>query len=301
MRFKKVGHVAEKYKEVQNKACDILDEADGKALFSKDAWTKEIGNGLTRVMAGGRHIEKAAINFSHVTGNYTERMAKMAGKSGKTFSATGVSSIIHPVNPFVPITHMNIRYFETDSGLSWFGGGIDLTPHYIDKKEASYFHKEIKKVCDQSNTRFYTKFKKWADDYFFITHRNETRGIGGIFFDQLEPEKEYGFDLLLEFTLNIGKLYPILYAELMEQKKDTPYTEQHKAWQLLRRGRYIEFNLVYDRGTKFGLDSGGNTESILVSMPPMASWIYDQVPKAGSAEKETLDMLKKDIDWLTIK
>ncbi|MBE0650372.1 MAG: oxygen-dependent coproporphyrinogen oxidase [Bacteroidales bacterium] len=295
-----ISEVASRYREIQDRACEMLEKADSIAKFSRNSWEKEIGSGMTRVLENGAKIEKAAINFSHVSGEYTSEMAKMAGRSSGRFAATGVSSIIHPVSPLVPIIHMNIRYFELNDGTSWFGGGIDLTPHYVDKAEASWFHKKLKGTCDLYDLNFYSEFKKQADDYFFLPHRNETRGVGGVFFDQIEPSGMEDFEKLFDFTSALGKLYPEIYSEILGKKSNLDYSEKEKSWQYVRRGRYVEFNLLYDRGTKFGLASGGNTESILLSMPPQANWAYQYLPEEGSLENETLDLLKKDIDWINL-
>ena len=296
----RIKDVASNYSDIQERACEMLGNADGAAKFSRNQWQKEIGSGMTRVLENGEKIEKAAINFSHVSGNYSQDMARMAGRSAGRFAATGVSSIIHPVSPLVPVIHMNIRYFELDNGDSWFGGGIDLTPHYVDKVEASWFHEKLKETCDQFDVKFYPNFKKQADDYFFLPHRNETRGIGGIFFDQQEPSSADEFEKLLGFTVALGNLYPEIYSEILEKKSTLKYTDEQKKWQYLRRGRYVEFNLLYDRGTKFGLASGGNTESILLSLPAQANWSYQYVPVVGSSEEETQNLLKKDIDWINL-
>jgi coproporphyrinogen III oxidase len=215
-----------------------------------------------------------------------------------TFYATGVSIVIHPKSPIVPIIHMNIRYFEMNNGLRWLGGGIDLTPHYVNEVDAKFFHQTLKKVCDRHHKDYYTKFKTWADDYFFIKHRNETRGIGGIFFDRLNENDSLSFEKNLAFWKEVGETFAPLYVELMNKNKNLTYTEKEKQWQLLRRGRYTEFNLVYDKGTKFGLETNGRIESILMSLPPVASWIYDFKPQPGSKEEKTLSLLKKGIDWV---
>ncbi|MBN2638205.1 MAG: oxygen-dependent coproporphyrinogen oxidase [Bacteroidales bacterium] len=293
--------VAKEYNVLQLRACEIVEKAEGTTKFVHHDWTKEIGSGNSAVLQGGQRIEKAAINFSQVSGNYTEEMAKSAGMKPGKFFATGISSIMHPINPMVPIIHMNVRYFELEDGTSWFGGGIDLTPHYIDKKEAAWFHQQLKAVCDRFDVNFYPDFMKQADDYFFLSHRNETRGVGGIFFDHQQPSGEEVFEKLFEFTTALAKLYPEIYVEILENKSDKAFGEKEKEWQNIRRGRYVEFNLIHDRGTKFGLVSGGNTESILLSMPPLAEWKYQFVPEPGSAEEYTLRMLKKDIDWIHLK
>lgn len=294
----KFNKVVEQYQQIQNKACRILSECDGEAIFSKDEWTKEIGKGLTRVITNGAKIEKGAINFSKVSGIFNQQMAKTIGVEGSNFSATGVSSIFHPQNPFSPIIHMNIRYFELDSGVYWFGGGIDLTPHYVDENQARYFHSQLKKVCDRYNINFYQDFKQQADNYFFIEHRDESRGVGGIFFDHLNSNSDLSFDELFEFTLELGLLYPKMYAEILDTTSSLQYEADQKEWQNYRRSRYVEFNLIYDRGTKFGLESNGNAESILVSMPPEAKWIYNYNVKPNSNEEKTMNFLKKGINWV---
>jgi coproporphyrinogen III oxidase len=194
---------------------------------------------------------------------------------------------------------MNIRYFEMEDGTHWFGGGIDLTPHYIVPEDATYFHQKLKQTCDSFDPSYYPKFKEWADDYFFIRHREETRGIGGIFYDRLSATSDSHFQELLDFSLALGRLFPEVYTHLMHKNGQLPFGKEEKAWQNLRRGRYVEFNLVWDAGTKFGLDTNGRTESILMSMPPQAEWTYQHQPQAGSPEQFTLDHLKKGIDWLT--
>jgi coproporphyrinogen III oxidase len=199
----------------------------------------------------------------------------------------------------VPIIHMNIRYFEMEDGTHWFGGGIDLTPHYIVPEDATYFHQKLKETCDSFDPSYYPKFKEWADDYFFIRHREETRGIGGIFYDRLSATSDSHFQEILDFSLALGRLFPEVYTHLMHKNGQLPFGKEEKAWQNLRRGRYVEFNLVWDAGTKFGLDTNGRTESILMSMPPQAEWTYQHQPQPGSAEQFTLDHLKKGIDWLT--
>ena len=290
--------VAGAFKKLQSRACKIIEEADREAVFVHNAWTKDIGSGDSAVMQEGEKIEKAALNFSRVSGEYTEEMAKNAGMTPGKFFATGISSIMHPRNPMVPIIHMNVRYFELESGVAWFGGGIDLTPHYVDKREAAWFHQQLKSVCDRFDLQFYPDFKKQADDYFYLPHRNETRGIGGIFFDHQQPDTTAEFEKLFGFTQALAQLYPELYASIINDKFALAFTERERQWQSIRRGRYVEFNLLYDRGTKFGLVSGGNTESILLSMPPVASWKYQFNPEPGSPEQETLDLLQKDIDWI---
>ena len=290
--------IAEAYSQIQSEICDILENADGKGVFVKNKWNKEIGSGVTCVLQNGTVIEKGAVNFSNVEGEVTPDLKNIIGENAHTYCATGISSIIHPLNPFVPIIHMNVRYFLLDNGTEWFGGGIDLTPHYIDKEEASAFHKALKEICDKYHPDYYREFKKQADEYFYLPHRNETRGIGGIFFDRIKPKDKENFNNILNFTLNLAKAYPEIYAGIMDTKRNDSYTDANKRWQRLRRGRYIEFNLMYDKGTKFGLKNSGNTESILISLPSDASWEYNFVPEAYSREFATLQLLKKGIDWI---
>jgi coproporphyrinogen III oxidase len=291
--------IANDFKAIQDHICQELELEDGKSKFREDKWTRaEGGGGRTRIIQNGNVIEKGGVAFSAVEGPTPEKILQKLKLEKADFYATGVSIVIHPVSPMVPIIHMNIRYFEMSNGVSWFGGGIDLTPHYVAVEDAKYFHEEVKKICDQSNLEYYPKFKKWADDYFFIKHRNETRGIGGIFFDRLNSKDPKEMDSIFEFVKSVGYLFPKVYRHLMCKNKDLPYGENEKKWQALRRGRYVEFNLVWDAGTKFGLDTNGRTESILMSMPPMANWEYMHQPEAGSQEAFTLDHLKKDIDWV---
>ena len=290
--------VAADYRALQQNICKVLEQADGGAQFRTDHWTKDIGEGFTMVFENGDAIEKAAVNFSAVNGPVSENMRKALHiDQGQEYFASGISSIIHPRNPHVPITHMNVRYFELSSGVAWFGGGIDLTPHYVDRKEAGWFHRELKTVCDRFDADYYPKFKKWADDYFYLKHRDETRGVGGIFFDHQQADSNLDFEQLFAYTKDLALAYPRIYVQLLSANRDKAFSESEKKWQYLRRGRYVEFNLLYDRGTKFGLESNGRTESIFLSMPPMASWAYDYQPQAGSREEETLNLLKKDIDW----
>ena len=291
--------IATTYRTLQQEMCKQLETADGKAVFVTDHWEKEIGSGYTMVLQNGDAIEKAAVNFSAVGGIVSERMRRaLYINEGEEYFATGISSIIHSKNPQVPIIHMNVRYFQLSSGKAWFGGGIDLTPHYVDKKEATWFHQELKEICDRFDFSFYPEYKKWADDYFYLPHRQETRGVGGIFFDHQDGTGDEKFEQLFAFTKALAEAYPRIYIELLNKNRNRSFTEEEKQWQSLRRGRYVEFNLLYDRGTKFGLESNGRIESIFLSMPPMASWTYDFQPELGSREEETLGLLKKDVDWI---
>jgi coproporphyrinogen III oxidase len=289
------------FESLQDSICKSLEKADGKAKFHEDLWQRpEGGGGRSRVMADGKIIEKGGVMFSAVWGDLHEKMLQSMGLTEKVqFFATGVSIVQHPVSPKVPIIHMNIRYFEMSNGVFWFGGGIDLTPHYVVDEDAKWFHQQLKNACNKHDMDYYPKFKDWADNYFFNTHRNETRGIGGIFFDYLKP-KETGKtkEQLFDFVKEIGESFAPIYTKLMAKNKNIEFSENEKEFQLLRRGRYVEFNLVHDRGTKFGLETNGRTESILMSMPPMARWIYDYKTEPNSEEERTLSLLKKGIEWV---
>jgi coproporphyrinogen III oxidase len=291
--------IAEEFKKLQDRICNGLEGLDQKAKFIEDEWVREEGGGgRTRIIRNGRVIEKGGVAFSKVFGPVSEVMKKQLGLDGDEFLATGVSIVLHPGNPHVPIIHMNVRYFELNTGVYWFGGGIDLTPHYIIADQAKAFHTGLKSICDKYNESFYKRFKAWADDYFFIPHRNETRGIGGVFFDHLDEKEGLSKKKIFEFCVDLGDHFVELYAYQANLGLNKPFTEQELQWRNLRRGRYVEFNLVHDRGTKFGLLSGGRTESILMSLPADASWEYNFSPLAGSPEAETIDRLKKGVDWV---
>lgn len=288
------------YQQIQDQICEGLTEADGSAKFEEELWSREGGGGgRTRVMQNGQVIEKGGVNFSAVHGKLPEAVKKAFKVDNDEFFATGVSIVMHPENPFVPIIHMNIRYFEMDEHTRWFGGGIDLTPHYVIPTDARFFHHRLKQTCDQFDSSFYPKFKAHADDYFFIQHRNETRGVGGIFYDRLKPEStSLDFNQLLDFSLAVGDTFLPVYTELIDRNRDQSYTPQQKEWQYLRRSRYAEFNLVYDAGTKFGLETNGRIESILMSLPPTAKWNYNPLILANSEEENTQNLLKKGINWV---
>jgi len=292
--------VAEAYRQIQDSICRGLEIADGEAHFEEELWQREGGGGgRTRVMQHGKVIEKGGVNFSAVYGKLPEVVQKSFKVDNDEFFATGVSIVIHPENPFVPIIHMNIRYFEMDEQTRWFGGGIDLTPHYVIPTDVRFFHYHLKQACDQFKADFYPRFKKLADDYFFIKHRDETRGVGGIFYDRLKPENtELSYDQLLDFSLAVGNAFVPVYSELIDRNKDKEYDDFNKEWQYLRRSRYAEFNLVYDSGTKFGLETNGRIESILMSLPPTAKWKYNAQPLPNTEEENTINLLKKGIDWV---
>lgn len=291
------------FKSLQAAICREIEETDKKGRFITDEWQRPGGGGgISRVISNGTIIEKGGVNFSAVEGVTPPGVLKtlnLPDNQESTFFATGVSIVMHPINPMVPIIHMNVRYFEMSNGTWWFGGGIDLTPHYVDKEDAHYFHQQLKKVCDRFDASYYPEFKNWADDYFFIKHRNETRGIGGIFFDHLNEKRKKSKEELWEFTKAVGESFVPIYTHFMKKNSKLPFGEKEKQWQLLRRGRYVEFNLVWDRGTKFGLETDGRTESILMSLPPQANWQYDFTPEINSLEEQTLNQLSKGINWLT--
>ncbi len=289
--------VQQRFKALQDHICSALEQLDGQQKFVEDLWQRdEGGGGRTRVLSHGALIEKGGVNFSEVHGEVTEMMRKQLNLDGQSFYATGVSIVLHPKNPMMPIIHMNVRYFEMNTGEYWFGGGIDLTPHYVSPAMAQKFHRGLKQVCDKYNNDFYPKFKTWADDYFFIPHRNETRGIGGIFYDHLKANESISKEQLLDYSIDLGELFPKLYAEQAEVFRHAPYTDADLEWRNYRRGRYVEFNLVYDRGTTFGLKTNGRTESILMSLPENASWIYNRA--FNETEQTTLDALRKGVDWV---
>ncbi len=292
--------ITDYFKNLQDSICFELENADGQAKFKEDLWERpEGGGGRTRIMENGVIIEKGGVAFSAVYGPLHEKMLQSMGINEQNdFYATGVSIVIHPNNPFVPIIHMNVRYFEMENGDFWFGGGIDLTPHYVDNEDAKWFHKQLKAACDLHNEGYYNKFKTWADDYFFNLHRNETRGIGGIFFDYLKPTEGVDKQQLFDFVKSIGESLAPIYTYFMKKNSGKLFSENHKYWQNIRRGRYVEFNLVHDRGTKFGLETNGRIESILMSMPPIANWKYDFKPEIDSEEYKSHKMLVKGINWI---
>jgi coproporphyrinogen III oxidase len=273
--------------ELQDSICAALEAVDGVS-FDEDVWMRDAGGGgRTRVLANGNVFEQAGVNFSHVYGDglpasATAHRPELAGAS---FQAMGVSLVIHPRNPFVPTTHLNVRFFmaekEGQDPIWWFGGGYDLTPYYGFEEDCQHFHETAKAACDVTDKSLYPKFKKWADDYFFLKHRQEARGIGGIFFDDFN---DYDFETCFNFMKAVGKSFVDAYLPIVKKRKDTPFAPAQREFQLYRRGRYVEFNLVYDRGTLFGLQSGGRTESILMSLPPVVNWRYDWRPEINSLE-----------------
>ena len=292
--------IQEKFENLQNEICKQLENLDGIGVFQEDLWQhREKGGGKTRIIQG-KVIEKGGVNFSAVEGKLPPMFEKKFPESN-TFFATGISIVLHPSSPMCPIIHANIRYFETDKGIFWFGGGIDLTPHYIDVKLAQKFHLQLKKVCDQHHPNYYSDFKTQADEYFFLAHRNETRGIGGIFFDYLDNQStDKNKEELLNFVLDVGKIFVPAYQEQILATKDLTFNTEDKKWQAIRRGRYVEFNLLWDKGTRFGIETGGRTESILMSLPPVANWDYQYDFQHNQQAIFTQNWLKKAINWIEI-
>jgi coproporphyrinogen III oxidase len=297
--MKQFDVIVQRLKELQEDICVQLEMTDGQAFFSRDDWKhNDYGGGLTRVISNGNVFEKGGVNFSAVSSALPDFLKSKVNESSTQFSATGLSLVLHPKSPMVPIVHMNIRYFETNGGDSWFGGGIDLTPIYVDKAQATDFHRALKQACDQHNPQYYADFKRWADEYFFLPNRNETRGIGGIFYDYLRPSNDDETIALTEFMFAVGNAFIPAYLPIVLANMHKSYNQDHTEWQRIRRGRYVEFNLLYDRGTRFGLETAGRTESILMSLPPLASWHYNYAPAPNSEEEKTLTFLKQNIDWL---
>ncbi|MDH5611958.1 MAG: oxygen-dependent coproporphyrinogen oxidase [Gammaproteobacteria bacterium] len=291
---------------LQKNICDSLAGEDGQADFIIDEWQRENGGGggITRVLTNGAVFEQAGVNFSHVTGGQlpASATAHRPELAGREFEAMGVSLVIHPRNPNIPTSHANVRFFiATKEGADpvwWFGGGFDLTPYYGNKEDCIHWHKTSAQACQSFGNEAYPKYKKWCDEYFYLKHRDEQRGIGGLFFDDLN---EGGFAQCFDFTRSVGDHYLKAYLPIVQRRKNTTYTDQQREFQLYRRGRYVEFNLVYDRGTLFGLQTGGRTESILMSLPPVVHFKYNWKPAAGSAEAELYNYYLKPKDWLSIK
>ena len=292
--------IASHYKIIQDEITSALEVLDGSAQFEEELWERDGGGGgRTRIMQNGNIIEKGGVNFSAVHGQLPEPIKKAFKVDDDQFFATGISIVIHPNHPLVPIIHMNIRYFEIDENTRWFGGGIDVTPHYVIEEDARFFHQYLKETCSKFKEDFYSKFKVWADDYFYIKHRNETRGIGGIFYDRLTPlTAGISWEEIFEFSKAVGRSFVPIYSELVNRNRNKEFTPAQKQWQYQRRSRYVEFNLVYDAGTKFGLETNGRIESILMSLPPQANWAYDFKPESGGEEEKTLGLLKKGINWV---
>jgi coproporphyrinogen III oxidase len=289
---------------LQDAICGALEVADGAAKFEEDNWDRaEGGGGRTRVLSGGSVIEQGGVNFSHVHGTNLPPSATKARPelAGRGFEALGVSLVIHPENPHIPTSHANVRYFEAakegEETVWWFGGGFDLTPYYPVEEDVVHWHRTAHDACWPYGEDVYPRFKDWCDEYFYNRHRNEARGVGGLFFDDLN---EWGFERSFGFMKSVGNAYIDAYLPIIEKRKDNPWTPEQKEFQLYRRGRYVEFNLVYDRGTLFGLQSGGRTESILMSLPPKVAWRYNWQPAEGSPEAALTDYFLKPKNWMAL-
>ncbi len=297
-----VAAVARYLTELQNTICEQLSAIDGEA-FIEDDWTREngAGGGRSRVLSGGRVFESAGVNFSAVAGDKLppSATAHRPELEGRNFQAMGVSLVIHPNNPYVPTSHANVRFFvaekEGEPAVWWFGGGFDLTPYYGFDEDVIHWHSTAREACQPFGEALYPRFKHWCDDYFYLKHRAENRGVGGLFFDDFN---ELGFDDSFAFMRSVGDHFLAAYTPIVELRKDTPYGERERDFQLYRRGRYVEFNLVYDRGTLFGLQTGGRTESILMSMPPNVRWRYNWHPQPDEPEFELYENFLKPRDWL---
>lgn len=291
--------------DLQDRICAGLEAEDGQSKFEEDNWQREGGGGggRTRVMANGAVFEQAGINFSHVEGPSlpAAATANRPELAGRSFQAMGVSLVIHPHNPYVPTSHANVRFFiaekEGAEPVWWFGGGFDLTPYYGNEEDVVHWHETSRAACAPFGDDAYPKYKKWCDEYFYLKHRDEPRGVGGLFFDDLN---EWGFEKSFAFMQSVGDHYLPAYQPIVARRKDTEYGERERDFQLYRRGRYVEFNLVYDRGTLFGLQTGGRTESILMSLPPLVKWQYNWKPEAGSAEAELYEKYLKPQDWVAL-
>jgi coproporphyrinogen III oxidase len=304
------------YTYIQNLQDQIvkgLEVVDGQAKFKEDLWERpEGGGGRTRVIENGQVFEKGGVNISAVHGKLPEAMQKMFNVGEADFFACGLSLVLHPKNPMVPTVHANWRYFEMyDSSTalstgprkvinSWFGGGQDLTPYYLFEEDAIHFHQTCKNACDVNNLDFYPKYKKQCDAYFWNAHRHEARGIGGLFFDYCKATEDMSMENWFNFVSQVGNSFLKAYAPIVERRKNLSYTTAQKTWQEIRRGRYVEFNLVHDKGTLFGLKTNGRIESILMSLPPHVQWVYDHHAEVGSEEEKLIKVLEKPIDWITL-
>ncbi|HJU49846.1 MAG TPA: oxygen-dependent coproporphyrinogen oxidase [Pseudogulbenkiania sp.] len=288
--------------DLQDRICAALQTADGGASFSEDSWQREQGGGgRSRVLTGGAVFEQAGVNFSHVTGDTLppSATAHRPELAGRRWEAMGVSLVVHPENPYVPTSHANVRFFiaekEGEAPVWWFGGGFDLTPFYGFEEDAVHWHRVAHDLCQPFGAEVYPRYKQWCDEYFFLKHRHEARGVGGLFFDDLNA---WGFEQSFAFLQAVGNGYLDAYLPIVARRKDTPWGERERQFQLYRRGRYVEFNLVWDRGTLFGLQSGGRTESILMSMPPLVRWEYGYQPEPGSPEAALYEKFLPARDWL---
>ena len=292
---------------LQDKICKAIENVDGKALFIQDEWERaegKGGGGLTRVIQNGNVFEKGGVNTSVVYGHVTDKMRKHLALEGEKWFACGISIVLHPLNPFVPTVHCNYRMFELynekdEVSDQWFGGGTDLTPYYLFEEDAKHFHKTYKDVCDKLDSSFYRQFKKECDDYFVNNHRNnERRGIGGIFYDHQRPDEKHDSEFWMSFGKDCGEAFITSYIPIVQKRKTFSYNNEQKYWQEIRRGRYVEFNLLHDRGTLFGLKTSGRTESILMSLPPTVRFEYNYQPSPGSEEDKLLQVCLHPVDWI---
>lgn len=289
---------------LQDKITKELESIDGKAKFNEDLWERsEGGGGRSRIIENGNVIEKGGVNISAVDGPLPESMQKYFNVNEVDFFACGLSLVIHPFNPMIPTVHGNWRYFEMYDKKGniidqWFGGGQDLTPYYIFEEDVKHFHQSCKNVCDHFHPDYYSEFKTMCDNYFFNHHRNEARGVGGLFFDYLKKDKDFSLEDRFDFVTAVGKSFLDAYMPILKKRMKHRFTQAQKNWQEIRRGRYVEFNLIHDKGTLFGLKTNGRIESILMSLPPKVQWQYNHKPKEGSREKKLLDVLKKPKNWV---
>ena len=292
------------FAELQDVICAALEELDGRARFQEDRWDHRTagdppeggGGGITRVLAAGKVFEKAGVNLADVRGVLSERLAARLKVAPQPFGATGISLVIHPLSPMVPTVHLNLRHIHLpgEEGSAWFGGGADLTPYYLYEEDAVHFHSVWRDVCNRHDPGYYPRFKQWCDDYFHVTHRGEARGIGGIFFDDLRDDPEKVF----RFVEDVGRNFVEAYRPIVQRRVSEKWWDREREWQLIRRGRYVEFNLIHDRGTLFGLETGGRTESILMSLPPAVHWAYDHRPEPESREAALLQHLRTPRSWV---
>jgi coproporphyrinogen III oxidase len=291
--------------DLQNRICNALEEADGSATFRQDEWERPGGGGgITRVIENGRVFEKGGVNTSVVHGELPDLIRNRFNVERGHFFASGLSLVLHPENPGVPTVHANYRYFELSDSEGgpvrdyWFGGGADLTPYLLYEEDAVHFHKTLKQTCDRHHPDYYPDFKKECDAYFFNSHRNETRGIGGLFFDYLRAKESFPAEKRLAFVMDTGESFLSSYLPIVQRRKNQAWNERERYWQEIRRGRYVEFNLIHDRGTLFGLKTDGRVESILMSLPPRVRWDYDFRPLPGSAEETLIRVLQKPREWV---
>jgi len=288
--------------QLQTRLCDVLQAIDGGTDFCADLWTRaEGGGGDSRILTDGKVFERAGVGFSHVHGSQLPPSASALRPelAGRGWTAIGVSLVLHPRNPYAPTAHLNVRFFIAEkpgeAPVWWFGGGFDLTPYYGFEEDCRHWHDCARDACEPFGVQVHPRLKQWCDDYFFLKHRREPRGIGGLFFDDWHED---GFERSFALMRSVADHFLPAYRPIIERRRDMPYTQHERDWQLVRRGRYVEFNLVWDRGTLFGLQSGGRAESILMSMPPLAAWRYDHKPPVGSPEAELLEHYLRPQDWL---